>query len=228
MPIPTDPQPEADKSKRTLTLIAKELEPTSLKMGSKSYSMPKFNIYDQKIDLSAIKNFCRENGHIVHYSKDEAFVQQGCLAKYLGVVESGYFKYTTLTSAADEAVVGFAFEGEIVADYYNSFNGFPSEVTIKAGTDTSVFQIRTPEARNVLYASFDGNLSAVNGALFSEIYSRHLELYRKTPTERYLDLITLYPQIIDIVSLRDIASYLLVTPVYLSRIRKNIAKNYGE
>lgn len=80
----------------------------------------------------------------------------------------------------------------------------------------------------MFYASFDGNLSAVNGALFSEIYSRYLELYRKTPTERYLDLITLYPQILDIVSLRDIASYLLVTPVYLSRIRKNLAKKSGE
>lgn len=187
-----------------------------------------FNLYDRDCDLSAIKKFCRENGRAAHYSKDDVFVQQGCVGKYLGVVESGYFKYTTLTSSGNEAVVGFAFEGEIVADYYNSFNRLPSEVTIKAGADSLVSQIRTPEARNVFYASFDGNLSAVNGALFSEIYSRHLELYRKTPTERYIDLITLYPQILDIVSLRDIASYLLVTPVYLSRIRKKIAKKSGE
>lgn len=190
--------------------------------------MQQFNVYDQKINLSAIKKFCRENGSTVHYSKDGVFVQQGCVAKYLGVVESGYFKYTTLTSSGNEAVVGFAFEGEIVADYYNSFNGLPSEITIQAGNDASVSQIRTGEARNVFYASFDDNLSALNGALFSEIYSRHLELYRKTPTERYLDLMTLYPQILDVVSLRDIASYLLVTPVYLSRIRKNIAKKSGE
>ncbi len=188
----------------------------------------RFNIYDQKIDLSAIKKFCRENGRSAHYSKDDVFVQQGCVGKYLGVVESGYFKYTTLTSSGNEAVVGFAFEGEIVADYYNSFNRLPSEVTIKAGVDSLVSQIRTPEARNVFYASFDGNLSAVNGALFSEIYSRQLELYRETPTERYLNLITSYPQILDIVSLRDIASYLLITPVYLSRIRKNLAKKSGE
>lgn len=190
--------------------------------------MAQFNSYDQSIDFSAIKDYCREHGRAAHYSKDDVFVQQGCVGKYLGVVESGYFKYTTLTSSGNDAVVGFAFEGEIVADYYNSFHGIPSEVTIKSGTDSQVSQIRTPEARNVFYASFDGNLSAVNGVLFSEIYSRHLELYRKTPTERYLDLITLYPQILDVVSLRDIASYLLVTPVYLSRIRKNLAKKSGE
>lgn len=190
--------------------------------------MAGFNVYDSECDLSAIKDYCREKGHVRHYAKDEVLVQQGSVGRYLGVVESGYFKYTTLTSSGSEAVVGFAFEGEIVADYYNSFNGLPSEITIKAGVDASVSQLRTAEARNIFNASFEGNLSKLNGTLFSEVYSRYLELYRKTLTERYLDLITSYPQILDIVSLRDIASYLLVTPVYLSRIRKNLAKKSGE
>lgn len=189
---------------------------------------PRFNIYDQKIDFSSIKKFCKENGRSAHYSKNDVFVQQGCVGKYFGVVESGYFKYVTITSSGTEAVVGFAFEGEIVADYYNSFNGIPSEVFIIAGTDTTVSQIRTTEARNIFNESFERNLSTLNGTLFSEIYSRYLELYRKEPTERYIDLITLYPQILDVVSLRDIASYLLITPVYLSRIRKNLAKKSGE
>lgn len=85
--------------------------------------MLKFNIYDQIIDLAAVKAVCRERGTRLSYAKDEIFVQQGCAAGYLGVVESGYFKYTTLTSLGNEAVVGFAFVGEILADYYNSFNG---------------------------------------------------------------------------------------------------------
>lgn len=189
--------------------------------------MSKFNIYDLKIDLSAIKNACREKGVLRHYAKNDIFVQQGTVGRYLGIVESGYFKYTTLTSSGNEAVVGFAFEGEIVADYYNSFNGLPSDITVKAGADASVSQLRTAEARKIFYASFEDNLSSLNGTLFSEIYSRYLEMYRKTPTERYLDLTTLYPHILDIVSSRDIASYLLITPVYLSRIRKNLA-NSGE
>jgi len=187
-----------------------------------------FNSYDQSIDLSAIKDYCREHGRVRHYAKDEVFVQQGAVAKYFGIVGTGYFKYITLTSSGNEAVVGFAFEGEIVADYYNSFNGLTSEVTIKAGGEATVSQIRTAEAQKIFNSFFEGNLSAINGTLFSEIYSRYLELYRKTPTERYLDLITLYPQILDTVSLRDMASYLRVTPVYLSRIRKNLAKKSDE
>lgn len=190
--------------------------------------MAQFNQYDSLIDLTAIKDYCHENGRIVHYPKDDVFVQQGYVARNLGVIESGYFKYTTLTSSGNEAVVGFAFEGEIVADFYNSYHCRPSEITIKAGCDASVSQIRMSEAKGLFDATFDGNLSSLNGTLFSEIYSRYLELYRKTPTERYLDLTAQYPDILDIILLRDIASYLLVTPVYLSRIRKNLAKKSGE
>ncbi len=190
--------------------------------------MAQFNIYDSVIDLSAIKDYCREKGHLCHYSRNDVFVRQGSVGKYLGVVESGYFKYTTFTSSGNEAVVGFAFVGEIVADFYNSYNHRPSEITIKAGADASVSQINMVEARSLFDASFDDNLSALNGTLFREIYSRYLELHRKTPTERYLDIIGLYPHILDTVSLRDIASYLLITPVYLSRIRKNLAKKSGE
>ena len=75
-------------------------------------------------------------------------MQQGEVGKYLGVVESGYFKYQVITSSGKEAVVGFAFEGEIVVDFYNSYNRCPSEITIKAGSASSVSQIRISEARN--------------------------------------------------------------------------------
>ena len=155
--------------------------------------MAQFNHYDSIIDLSAIKDYCRDKGRLCHYAKDDVFVTQGSVGKYLGVVKSGYFKYTTLTSSGNEAVVGFAFEGEVVADFYNSYNRRPSEITIKAGTDASVSQINMADVRNLIDASFDDNLSPIIGPLFSEIYSRYLELHRKTPTERYLDIIGEYP-----------------------------------
>lgn len=67
---------------------------------------------------------------------------------------------------------------------YNSYNNIPSEVSIKAGVDSTVSQVRTVEARRIFNDSFCNNLSALNGALFSEIYSRYLELHRKLP--RYI------------------------------------------
>ncbi|MDE6551975.1 MAG: hypothetical protein K2K98_03295 [Muribaculaceae bacterium] len=49
-------------------------------------------------------------------------------------------------------------------------------------------------------------------------------MYRKTPKERYLDLLSNYPEVFNIVPMKDIASFLNVTPTYLSRIRRVLAK----
>ena len=49
-------------------------------------------------------------------------------------------------------------------------------------------------------------------------------LYVKTPQERYDDLINRHPDLFDLFSLKDIASFLNITPTHLSRLRKNDGK----
>ncbi len=183
-----------------------------------------FNEYNEKVNLTALFDYCREKGKLYHYEKGETLVQAGFVAKYLAVIESGYFKFTTITSEGNEAVVGFAFEGEGVCDFNNSFQDKPSEVSIVAGSACIVYQISFKMAKQFLETMLGDSLLKITGELFSEVYQRHLELYRKSPTERYLDLITKYPEIMDIVTMREIASYLLVTPIYLSRIRKKLSE----
>ena len=61
--------------------------------------------------------------------------------------------------------------------------------------------------------------------LFDMVYTRYLDLYRYTPRERYLKLLDRCPQIVHMVSLQDIASFLNITPTYLSTIRKEITFN---
>lgn len=184
--------------------------------------MAKFNMYTEYIDLTAVKNFCRDKGNVAIYPKNSTFVEQGKVGKYIGLLEYGYVKYSTITTDGEEAVVGFAFAGELVADFYNSFNDIPSLVTIKAGNKSKIYQIPISEAKPYLNSVFDNNISQISEALFREIYKRLLELYQKTPTERYLDLINNNPDIFNIVSMRDIASYLNISPIYLSRIRKKL------
>ena len=186
--------------------------------------MNMFNEYNDKVDLSALFDYCREKGNLCHYTKGEIFTQAGYVGKYLAFIESGYFKFTTVTSEGNEAVVGFAFEGEGMCDFNNSFQNKPSEVSIVAGRDCTVYQISFKKAKEFLEAVYKDSLLKITGELFSEVYQRHLELYRKSPTERYLDLIRKYPKILNIVTMREIASFLLVTPIYLSRIRKKLSQ----
>ena len=58
--------------------------------------MAQFNSYIDFLDLSAVIDFCRENGKLCHYKKGDYFVQQGSIARYAALVVSGYFKVATL------------------------------------------------------------------------------------------------------------------------------------
>lgn len=56
--------------------------------------------------------------------------------------------------------------------------------------------------------------------LFLQTYSRYLDLYRLTSEERYLQLLERCPEILQLVPLKEIASYLKITPTHMSRIRR--------
>ena len=56
------------------------------------------------------------------------------------------------------------------------------------------------------------------------VLMRLLNLYRKSPRQRYLELCEQYPQIVDTVTLKDLSSFLLITPNHLSRIRRKLAQ----
>lgn len=58
-----------------------------------------------------------------------------------------------------------------------------------------------------------------------DIGQRMLSIYRDTPEERYLQLAGQCPYIQKIVSLKEIASYLMIAPETLSRIRKKIIED---
>lgn len=56
--------------------------------------------------------------------------------------------------------------------------------------------------------------------LFNTVYDRLVDLYSKTPQQRYDELISRDPNLFELFSLKDIASLLNITPTHLSRLRK--------
>lgn len=61
--------------------------------------------------------------------------------------------------------------------------------------------------------------------VFYQTYDRYIALYCQSPERRYSNLIDNHPDLFELFSLKDIASFLNVTPTYLSRIRKTLVNN---
>ena len=58
--------------------------------------------------------------------------------------------------------------------------------------------------------------------LFKMVYGRDLDHYRYTARSRYRRLIDRCPQVVQMLSLKGIASFLNITHIYLSKLRKEI------
>ena len=182
--------------------------------------MAQFNSYIDLLDLTAAIDFCRENGTLCHYKKGECFVQQGSIARYAALVVSGYFKFTTLNDSGDEAVVNFAFPGQLITDFHSSLRGESSQFSIIAGADCDIMRVPLKNFKDYLSPSLLDEYKA----LYSMVFMRLLNLYRKSPRQRYVELCEQYPQIVESVTLKDLSSFLLITPTHLSRIRRELAK----
>lgn len=181
--------------------------------------MAQFNSYLDILDPTAATDYCREKGTVCHYKKEERFIQQGTISRYAALVVSGYFKLTTLNESGNEAVINFAFPGQIISDIHSSIYGEPSEMSVIAGADSEIMRVPLKEFVSLL----SSNLLVEHSALFRMTYMRHLNIYRKSPEQRYVELCRHYPNIVEVVSLKDLASYLLITPGHLSRIRRKLA-----
>lgn len=183
-----------------------------------------FNTYKEGLDLELLREYCIEYGERRSFLHGETLEAMGESAQWVAYVERGYFKYMVHNGEeGKDYCTGFAFEGEFVADYPNCLCGKISEVTIVAGTSCKVFQIQGKDLCSLLESANMRDLKqAISEHLFSQVYTQYLDSYRMTTRERYKRLLSRCPEIIQCISLKDIASYLKVTPTTISNIRREI------
>lgn len=187
--------------------------------------MAQINEFLNNIDFETMREYCIANGNTVGYAKGDFFDETGRIGKYVGFVKSGYFKYCVLTSKGDYAVTGFSFADECIMDFTQSFIfNKPSKISIIAGCDSEVVQVPMRTLRDFVTQNNPDLIPHMSAVVLEEAYGRYLHLYQESPSERYHELVEKYPDVMELVTLRDIASYLLVTPTYLSRIRKKSGK----
>ena len=183
-----------------------------------------FNTYKEGLDLELLREYCMEYGERRSFLHGETLEAMGEPAQWVAYVERGYFKYMVHNGEdGKDYCTGFAFEGEFVADYPNCLCGKISEVTIVAGTSCKVLQIQGKDLCSLLESANMRDLKqAISDHLFAQVYTQYLDSYRMTTRERYKRLLSRCPEIVQCISLKDIASYLKVTPTTISNIRREI------
>ena len=184
-----------------------------------------FNSYKEGLDLEFLREYCMEHGEIRMMERGETLEQAGEPSRWVAYVERGCFKYIVHNDEEGKNYcTGFAFEGEFVSDFPYCLDGDMSEVSIEADMPCVVRIIEGTELQRM----FDEDPKKMQVGwqlmrnLFKMVYARDLDHYRYTARGRYRQLLNRCPQVVQMLSLKDIASFLNITPTYLSKLRKEM------
>ncbi|MDB5106365.1 MAG: cyclic nucleotide-binding protein [Fibrobacteres bacterium] len=160
------------------------------------------------------------------YRKRQYVLQAGDLSSRNTFVVEGCFRVFVADPNGKEHNLQFAVENGWIVDMGSLYKEEPSEMNIEALEDSTVLQIE----RKGLYELYDGfpvfnryfRILAENAYIASQ--KRLIRSLGFTAEARYLDFIARYPHLLNRISDAKIASFLGMTPEFLSKLRRNFNK----
>ncbi|MEG0994199.1 MAG: Crp/Fnr family transcriptional regulator [Bacteroidales bacterium] len=158
------------------------------------------------------------------FRKGEFVVHAGQRNTLFYIVKSGVWRAFRMKEGTEYSV-WFGTEGMAVFIIWSYVNNHVSELTIEVEADSAVYAISRQRLEEMCLSS-----SAIAN-MVRKIFEQHalevensilLFIDNANATQRYLKVLKAQPELFQHVSLKKIASYLLITPQSLSRIRAGL------
>jgi CRP-like cAMP-binding protein len=178
---------------------------------------PYFNV-----PVEAWKSFA-DIGEVIETTKDQIIKYTDATEKYLNFILKGSGGIL-LWNNNNFVCIDLCYEGDFFCDYMSFLNQQPTPLEVVTFEPSELFRISKPNfdklSNNTAFG--DKICRFASEALFVEKQKQQIDILTKTATERYIELQTRQPQIIQRTPQKHIASYLGITPQSLSRIRKDL------
>ncbi|WP_255373403.1 Crp/Fnr family transcriptional regulator [Chitinophaga sp. CF118] len=151
-------------------------------------------------------------------------LQQGDVCKHFSFVVSGCLKMYAVDQTGKEHNLQFAMENDWITDLASFYSEKPSMVYIEAIEPSSILQIEHADLLYLYtnYHKFDRNFRIIVEQRCIELQNRVLQNISASAEERYRYFLQQYPTLPNRLPHTQIASYLGITPEFLSKIRKDL------
>lgn len=158
------------------------------------------------------------------FSKKTPILKTGDVENYLSFVEKGLVRYY-IPGEDHDLTFTFVFDGEFTSGYDSFITRLPVNYTIETLADTVLWRISYKDLQDIYAETKIGNTIGrmASEGLFLKKSKRELSLLNDSAEQRYLNLFTEQPQLIQRIPQKYLASYIGITPQALSRIRKRIS-----
>jgi CRP/FNR family transcriptional regulator, anaerobic regulatory protein len=155
----------------------------------------------------------------------DVLLEAGAVPEYVFFVEEGLLRLSSTTEAGQEQTLQFAMEGWWLTDFMAFFNGTVSPMAVDAIEDC-VLRVLPRAAYEPLFVACPP-MERYFRRLYQRTYAAaqrraHVHELRSAP-ERYEFFIASYPDFVERIPQYMLASFLGMTPEFLSRLRKRRA-----
>ncbi|KIO75722.1 catabolite gene activator protein [Pedobacter lusitanus] len=156
-------------------------------------------------------------------SRKELILQQGEICKYINFVDSGILRAYYPDKTGKQSTIMFAVTDWWITDMFCFIHQQPAMLTIEAIEESIILQL-SKESLDNLYIRIP-KFETFFRIIFQNAYIREqlrtIQNLSLPAEERYQIFRDKYPQVIRQITQKQIASYLGITPEFLSMIRAN-------
>lgn len=154
--------------------------------------------------------------------RKEFLVQQGGACTSIYFVNTGSLRCFFMNEDSKESSIMFAFPGWWITDMRCFIQGLPSDTSIQALEATEIAEITKSDYDSlfVKIPSFDRLFRILMQNAYIREQTRVFEHMTCSAKERYKRFVSKYPRIEQLISQKHIASYLGITPEFLSYLKK--------
>jgi CRP-like cAMP-binding protein len=154
--------------------------------------------------------------------RKQLLLREGQVCKQLSFVHQGALRAYCMDEKGREATIMFALADWWITDMYCFVNGRKAMMYIEALEDSCVYQISKENWDRLLATrpKFEKLFRILMQNAYTREQLRAIESLSLSAEERYQSFLERYPQIVQQVTQKQIASYLGITPEFLSAIRK--------
>ena len=158
--------------------------------------------------------------------RNQFLLQRGEVARYDCFVKKGCLRSAYIDKNGEEYILQFAIEDWWITDFESFINETPAKLEIMALEDTELLQIDKQSLDELFnnYLKFEHFYRLMNERHFISIYQHLISFFSESAEDRYLNFVQEYPQFLNRIPQYEIASYLGITPEYLSKIRRKQAE----
>ncbi len=189
---------------------------------------PLINYFEKLLPLNDDEKFIVEDVFKERRIKRKQFIlQEGDICNQNTFVIEGCFRTYTVDEKGKEHNLQFAVENWWIGDIGSFHSEKPSRLYIEAMENSIILQCKKEDQINlfVKYPKFDRIFRVLAENAMVSMQNRILQNISSTAEERYIDFVQRHPHFFNRISNVQIASYLGVTPEFLSAIRKKIVES---